>query len=178
MSTLARWLPAGGLFLCSLLSAQVIDAGSATDSGFTGGAVWLIPQALLPPGTTDATLRFGADFTYRIPCSKRVYVVTFQFIEPTVQAIGQRVFSVSVNNQTVLDRLDLVAEAGYLRPVARSVLAMCSEGQLRIRFLAQVRSAVVSSIEVAPLSLCSQQTLEISSGLEFSFGPVEGVFCH
>ena len=161
----------------SLFAATLIDAGSSTDSGFTGGAVWLIPQALLPPGTTDTTLRFGADFSYRIPCSKRVYVVTFQFIEPAVQAIGQRVFSVSVNNQTVLERLDLVAEAGYLRPISRSVLAVCSEGQLRIRFLAQVRSAVVSSIEGAPLSVCSQQSVEISSGLEFSFGAVEPGYC-
>ncbi len=128
-----------------------IDAGSPIDSNFTGGAAYLIPQALLPPGTTDATLRFGTAFSYRVPSDNCAYIVTFRFIEPNMKAAGQRIFSVRINNQVAIDRLDLVAEAGYLTPLSRSVVVMGSDSALRIHFEAHVRSAVVSAIQVQPL---------------------------
>jgi len=146
-----RWVPSlAALLFCSALTAEtvIIDCGSPADSNFTGGATWLIPQGLIPPGTTDTTLRYGAAFSYRVPVYNIPYVVTFRFIEPTVQVRGQRIFSVRINNQVVIDRIDLVAEAGYLKPISRSVVVMGSDEALNISFETQVRSAVASSIEI------------------------------
>src|SRR6185369_10382598 len=146
-----RWVPSlAALLFCSVHSAEtvIIDCGSAADSNFSGGVTWIIPQALLPPGTTDTTLRYGAAFSYRIPVDNIPYVVTFRFIEPTVQVRGQRIFSVRINNQVVVDRIDLIAEAGYLKSLSRSIVVMGSDESLNICFETQMRSAVVSSIEI------------------------------
>ncbi len=156
---MARWLTLASLFLFQGWSTTttIIDSGSPSDASFTGGTTYQIPPALLPPGT-DSTLRFSdKPFSYLIPCqSEWPYVVTFRFIEPTVKVVGQRVFSVKVGSQVVVDKLDLVAEAGYLKPISRSVVVLASDGALQIRFETQVRSSVISSIEIRPL-------LEISS---------------
>lgn len=129
-------------------NATIIDAGSDGDRNFAGGTKYIIAPT---PDVVDVTLRYGA-FTYEFPAHNEwPYVLTLRFIEPTVQSPGQRVFSVRVNNQLVLDRLDLVAEAGYLKPLSRSVLVMGADNRLVIKFEVQVRSAVISSIEITPL---------------------------
>lgn len=153
------------LFLACILRAAAVEppiltihCGSVGDIAYVaGGASWLIPEALQPPGSTDVTLRFSYapvnSFTYRLPVWNIPYVVTFGFMEPTVHNIGERVFSVRINNQLVFDRLDLVREAGYMTAFSRSVVAVGADTLLTIQFDSVVRGAVVSSIEVIPLSL-------------------------
>ncbi len=150
----------GGICAVMLLAlpafAVVIDCGSATDANFSGGIVHTIPAP--PPEVADATLRYGTTFTYTIstPGLDSVpYRVILRFIEPSVQGVGQRVFSVAVNNHPVIDRLDLVAEAGYLKPLARSFVVFPGGGEVNLKlvFTTQVRYAVVSSIEVTPMPI-------------------------
>ncbi len=60
----------------------VIDSGAPTDQYATGGNAYTIPA--LPAGLTDATLRFGASFSYQIPAADGIpYVVKLNFIEPS-----------------------------------------------------------------------------------------------
>ncbi len=126
----------------------IINAG-APDDGFIGGTAYTIPQ--LSPNT----LRYGFVFTRLVPClSSYPYILTFKFIEPSYQTNGQRIFSVRINNQIVIDHIDLVVEAGFLMPFARSVVAVCSSDlPFKIRFQSDLltRNAVVSSIEMTPL---------------------------
>ncbi len=155
------------LLFCGLpltAATQIIDCGSASDFNFLSGA----PFTIATPGSLpDATLRYGGSFSYSIPVDNIPYVLTFRFVEPCGPGAGcsavvngprQRVFSVTANSQVVLPDLDLYAVAltppgttGALVPVSRSVVAMGSDKLLRIGFLASVRTAVVSAIEITPL---------------------------
>lgn len=132
------------------------DAGFSMPSGFTATAYAIpqfIPLPTLPPGT-QSTMRYGQDFTYTLSVpTAGMYVVMLGFVEPTVQGIGQRVFSVWANggaqNQQIVQNLDLVAEAGYLMPAVRTTLLYIS-GTLKLHFVASVRNAVISLISVSP----------------------------
>ncbi len=151
-----RWLTLAPFLICGL-SAQttIIDSGSATDSNFTGGTAFTMPNP--PAGVTDATMRFTASgastFSYDVPCHLDwPYSVKLYFLEPNQTAVGQRIFTVRINNQVVLDHLDLIAEGGLGKMLSRSVVVMgADDGQLHIRFETNKRSAVVSSIEFTPL---------------------------
>ena len=132
-----------------------IDAGGATDSNYapSPGLTYTIPN---PPAlVTDATMRYGPSFSYLIPAhNKWPYMVTMGFCEPSYKLVGERVFSVRVNNRVVVDRLDLVAEgAGFLGCLTRAVVVLASDEAMRIRFDTDRvgRNALVSFIEITPL---------------------------
>ncbi len=164
-----RYLYKVGLALVApalLFSAvQLIDCGGPGDTGFSAGT-WPAPGGtiaytipVLPPGTTDATLRYCVSCSYTIPTTEgQPYLVTLTFIEPTVQAAGQRVFSVSINDQPVLRDFDVFAAAGFLTQIQRSFVAVPNNAQLVIAFSASVRNAVISSIQVSPLFVLSVHT--------------------
>lgn len=159
---------AGGLFLfAALLSAEttIIDCGSATDSNFTGGLTFAVPATGDQTGRYDA-LKTGMAYTVPV-VDGMPYIVTLRFLEPSVQSAGQRVFSVAINNQIVVDKIDLFVEAGFQKPIARSFVAVGSSGALVIRFTTQFRSAVISAIEITPLSdvLPSVTTVPLSSSV-------------
>src|SRR5258708_3993462 len=106
-----RWLLISLLILPLSAATTIIDCGSASDSGFTASSAWMIPVSLIPPGTIDVTLRYGPAFAYKIAVDGPQQM-TLRFVEPTYQITGQRLFSVSVNNQSIFTDIDLVANAG------------------------------------------------------------------
>lgn len=128
------------------LFGQTIDLGSApVDTFCTGGSVFVIPI----PGTVgDLTLRYG---TYKcvVPTLPGFQDVTLVMRETgTVSASGQRKFSVSINGQPVLVDYDLFATAG-LSEVQRT-FTVWSAGYVAIDFTYKLKSAIASSIKVAP----------------------------
>ncbi len=132
--------------LCAQATAATtlhIDCGSATDAYYTGGAPWPLP--IPPPGTTDVTVRWGTAFSYHIPVDPGGYVVTLRFREPDgVAALPKRVFS--VNGQTV----------------ASEVLALSMQavgGYLDLSLTTTTRSAILSSIDVAPVAVVEPVTI-------------------
>ena len=136
------------LIFTSLLQAQPVkvDAGSDTDVNYYGG------DKLVIPVIGDNTVRWSATgFYYEFGCWDVPYVVKLTFIEPTVKAIGQRVFTVRINDQIVLDRLDLFASAGFGQFKSWTFIPHCSNDLLTIRFLTQVRNSILSSLEITPL---------------------------
>lgn len=135
------------LALPLLATTQVIDCGSATDSGFTDGLPWQVAGA----GLGDLTLRYAAAFSYRIAAAGP-QVLRLYFTEPTVSAAGQRVFSVAVNGQPTFGPIDLARDVGLLGSESFAAVVVPLNGYLTLSFTASVRSAVVSSIEVTPLA--------------------------
>lgn len=115
---------------------------------WSGGTEFTVANA--PPGYES--LHFGASFSFTQAVADGQYVVTFSFIEPTVQAVGQRVFDVSINDQPVVKQLDVFARAGFMVPLTRSVIVDVKGGRMVFSFVATVRSAVVSGIVIEPLT--------------------------
>ena len=135
-----------------ILAAQVttIDSGSPTDSNFTGGAAFGFAGPVI--GTTDLTMRSG-NSVYDIPCDNDwPYIISFEFFEPVVTGVGQRVFNVRVNNQIVLDHLDVFKEAGGKnKAIHRSVIVLGADEHLVIQFEAITRTPIISSISFKQL---------------------------
>lgn len=151
-------------FLCLLLlstlidtarpASTLIDAGSATDQYFTGGLSYTV-QA---PTGADGTGRMSScspncttsspGFSYKIPVPDGPYVVTLSFSEPA-STPPARAFSVTINDQLVLPRLTM---PGLMVPFTRSLIVYSADGFITIRFDSIIRSAVISSITVTPLS--------------------------
>ena len=135
-----------------------IDAGGPNDAGYSSPAGFpttaytipvTIPIPVVPPGTNDLTMRYGQQFTYHVTVAQPgQYTVCLYFIEPTVLSAGARVFSVSANDQPIIQNLDLFAENGYLVPTERSALVSIPGKDLYLRFAASVRNAVISLIVV------------------------------
>jgi len=96
-----------------------------------------------------ASFRQGA-FSYRIPAAKGRYRVTLTFIEPD-QAVGERIFDVSANGQSVLPAYDIHAHAGGLLTAVSESFDVASDGDmLTIAFTPVKGQALVSAIEVVP----------------------------
>ena len=114
-----------------------------------GGTDYTVPNA--PPGYE--TMHFGQLFVGSVPVPNGDYLVTFKFLEPSVQQVGARIFNVAINDTPALWRLDLFASEGFMVPAERSVQASVARGGLMVfHFWSDVRSAVVSSITIEPLT--------------------------
>lgn len=141
------------LFLISLpllASSIFIDCGSSSDQYFNGGTPYTVQPA------ADSTLRFSSlPFTYKIPVpADGPYTVKLNFLEPS-SVPPARAFSVSINDQVTFPRLTM---PGYLVPFSRSALIFSADGFIAIRFDTLIRSAVVSSIEIAPFQSAATPT--------------------
>lgn len=170
MKHTGRGLLLAAFLICAQLSATVIDCGSpAGDQYVSGGSSWLIPQALLPPGSTDATLRFGASFSYHVPVAPGAYSVTLRFQEPALPGelrmgpLPRRVFNVSINGALVMDQFDLFAVAGLLL-YSRVFDVSAPGGFIDVLLVATIRSAVISAIEVAAVAPMPPQSTELKAG--------------
>jgi hypothetical protein len=95
-------------------------------------------------GTVDDPLyqaqRFGnaSSFTYRFDLPNGTYEVELRFAEiyPEVRNPGQRLFDVRIEGQTVVDNLDVVAQApGTFRALGRTFTTQVLDGQLNITFV-------------------------------------------
>jgi len=137
------------LLLGGLASAQQYDLGLPSDP-CTGGFTYTIP--FQPPGSTDATLRFGT-FTCTIPAPTQPFILSLNFVEPVVTGAGQRLFRVLANSLVILDQFDLWKSCGYQQPCSRTALIAIppTNGTITLQFITQTRSAVISSVGVYPL---------------------------
>ncbi len=138
------------LLAAPLLAATLtIDSGSPSDQFFVGGKD---DFTISYPGVSgDLSVRYGA-FSYHIPRDPGVYLVTLNFRETgTVSAKAQRIFSVKLNGQLVLDRFDLFASAPGLMPIERGYVTTSNNGFIDIDFSYSLKSALVSSITIQQL---------------------------
>ncbi|WP_071146290.1 beta-d-glucuronidase/beta-L-arabinofuranosidase [Bacteroides ihuae] len=117
-------------------------------------------------GTRDWSLfqhfRFGRHkLFYDFPVPDGTYRVEFYFIEPwhgtggseKTDCEGLRIFDVAVNGKTVLNDLDIWAEAGHDVALKKVVTAEVKGGKLEISFPeVKAGQAVISAIAVARIS--------------------------
>lgn len=121
------------------------------DSRYSGGNVGTTASTI--SGTTEGALykseRYG-NFSYNIPVANGSYSVTLKFAEIYFAAPGKRVFSVTVNGQTVISDLDIFAKVG--KNVAYDVVipVNVTNGAISISFTSKVNNAKVNAIRIAP----------------------------
>lgn len=131
---------------------QVTGSGGITfaaDSRFTGGKIGTTSAAI--SGTTESALyqneRFG-NFAYAIPVANGNYSVTLKFAEIYWTAPGRRIFSVAINGNTVVNRLDLYAVAGKNRAHDVTIPVTVTNGTINITFTSHADNATVGAILV------------------------------
>lgn len=114
-------------------------------------------------GTNDwklfQTFRYGKEkLKYEFDVSDGEYLVELYFIEPWLgvgggmKASGMRLFDVAVNGKTVLNDLDIWAEAGTKTVLKKVVKAKALKGKIIISFPeSKAGQAVISAIAIATL---------------------------
>ena len=128
-----------GLILAIPLFGQFAQHVAPGDPCFTASLVWPSPSLQYAPS-------FGC--TLNVPAGD--YQITYTLQEPTVTGPGQRVFTVWANG-TISPSLDLyqMAKQAPVKLVQR--VYMAAPGPLVFSFLATIRNAVVSAIDVLQL---------------------------
>ncbi|WP_019009265.1 NPCBM/NEW2 domain-containing protein [Deinococcus aquatilis] len=128
---------------------------SETDavSGVVAPANAALYQTEWTGGATNGVSVGQTAFEYKVPVQNGNYQVRLHFAELNKTAAGQRVFDVKVENQTVLNRLDIFAEAGGAgRALVKTLPASVTDGVLNLAFVRQVENAKVSAIEIIPVT--------------------------
>lgn len=94
--------------------------------------------------------RWGKSFVYRFSLHPGSYRLTLRFSELYVQKAGERVFSVKVNGKTLIKNLDIIEEAGFGKPLRKTLdaIEVGAEGVLRVEFKSSMENAKVSSLEI------------------------------
>jgi hypothetical protein len=144
---------------------QINAGGSAADPfvadvDFNGGAVGASTSSTIAttgvsnpaPQAVYQTNRIGPSFSYSIPnlTSGASYTVRLHFAETYWTQTGRRVFNVSINNQSVLSKFDILATAGgpNKATVQQFTGTADSSGTIAIQFTSVVDQAQVNGIEV------------------------------
>jgi Malectin domain len=126
----------------------------SADNSFVGGSTKTYSATQSVSGTPDATLyqseRYAKQLIYNITVPNGSYNVTLSFAEMYFNAAGKRVFSVSLEGQTVLQDLDIWALAGQFTALQRTFKVTVNNGVLNIVGTASINSAQLAAVEVTP----------------------------
>ena len=89
---------------------------------------------------------------YKFTVPNGQYAVRFHFAETYsgITAEGQRIFSITINEKTVLEDFDPYKEAGgFEKPVVKTIEAVAvTNGELAIGFTANVQNPEINGIEI------------------------------
>jgi hypothetical protein len=160
-------MPAGGVYRAAP-AAVAINCGDngafppfIADTYSSGGGVKSRPDAI----TIDATAvdpapqdvyksqHYGASFSYTIPgfAANSAHVIRLHFAETNSlnNAVGKRVFSVTVNGKPAIDNLDIYQRVGLFKAYIWEIAQPAnSSGQYVLQFTASADAATVSGIEI------------------------------
>ena len=133
-----------------------------SDRYFQGGSLIKLPGHAIA-GTRDPRLyqtRRQGDFRYDIPLSPGVYELRLHFAETHFGedntagygGEGSRAFRVQLNGTTVLERLDVVGEAGASTAHIKVFkdVAPAADGKLHLTFVPLVTVPFLNAIEITP----------------------------
>jgi hypothetical protein len=132
------------------------------DEYFEGGDAIAIPARSYIAGAFDARLYQSArtgTFRYRVPMPAGTYEMRLYFIEPVFGpdndqgGEGNRMFSLAVDGQKVLDRFDILSDADGAWTADVRVFKDISpgpDGYVRIDFQGMNNGALVNAIEFLP----------------------------
>ncbi len=157
-----------------------INAGSATDSNFSGGSKYTQADLATQPEPYRA-MRYGPSFSYSVSLPAGASKVTLGFIEPRTAAsspaigTGQRVFSVAINGAVVLPSLDLYVVAGSKVPYTTTFDVTQTGAPMTVQVtaasgkLAAVLSLIkVDSVDIPPTSSKTCKTGRIKVGVDIT----------
>jgi beta-glucanase (GH16 family)/exo-beta-1,3-glucanase (GH17 family) len=141
------------------------------DEKISGGSVGEMDDIM---GAQDSVVyqsyRSG-DLAIQRPIANGSYDITFQFAEPADVAIGQRVFDVQVQGETVIKALDVRLARGnnHLSAVKRTVTdIVVRDGQLDIQFKPIAGEPLLSGVVVRKKQL-DQRNWELVWADEFNY---------
>jgi beta-galactosidase len=129
-----------------------------SDNFFRGGTDMRTPggvsQNISGTDNVELFLNFrSGDFSYEIPLDDGAYTVSLGFIEPNeATEVGQRIFNVTANGETMLENFDILREIGSPRTVvirAFRVVVSGGRGSLDLRFTPIAGEAIVSNIMIS-----------------------------
>jgi Malectin domain len=147
------------------------------DQFFSGGSVVVRPSEKIYRTLDPDIYRHvrQGDFQYDIPLKKGVYELHLLFAETGLSDFisaessgeGQRLFRVSANGKPILDVFDVVADAAGANisdeRVFRNV-SPAADGFLHLSFTSIRSTAILSGIEVVPVSSGTVRPLRIRAG--------------
>ncbi len=123
-----------------------------SDTDYNGGGSYNTRHSIA--GTSNGelyqTYRAGYNFSYNIPLPDGNYYLSLLFAEDQYNKKGQRVFDVTVQGITVLNNLDVYAEAGSLTAYNVDIPVTVTNGVLNISFSGKVSKAEVNAISIIP----------------------------
>jgi prepilin-type processing-associated H-X9-DG protein len=126
----------------------------AADTGFRGGLAR--GGSFEVAGTEDDALyssrRFGRRMVFSRLVANGAYTLKLHFAEPEFERAGRRVFDVFAEGRRALRSFDIVAEAGPRKAVVKQLPVTVSDRRLDVTFLATSDNAIVSAIELIPVS--------------------------
>ncbi len=127
-------------------------AESVRVAGPVGGQTAAFPNNPIT-NTTEPTLYQTVRYNllaYRLPATNGPCTVTLKFCEPHYDAAGARVFSVKLQDQTVIKNLDILAKVGKNRALDYTFTnIVVTNGWLDITFVPQVEFPSIAGIAVA-----------------------------
>ena len=86
---------------------------------------------------------------YRFDVPDGKYQVTLYLAEPAKLNKGDRVFSVSINNEEVISRLDLTEQYGFATTVVKTFVVNAKNGAgVQVQFSSVKGNAVLSGIQL------------------------------
>jgi hypothetical protein len=124
----------------------------STDTGFSGGATFSTTTAVTNTANpTQAPLyqseRYG-NFQYQFNVPNATHTVTLKFAELFWTAVGQRVFNVVINGQTVLTNFDIFSAAGGQFKAIDKTFTIPAASQITIQFVTVTDNAKVDAIQI------------------------------
>ena len=111
--------------------------------------------------------RFG-EFKYRFDLDNGEYDVTLVSAEPYFKAVGQRIFSASVEGQVLVEEIDLFAQAGFGKAVQNTIRVKVEDCRLDIEFAPSTNLPLVSGIEVRRVATKQETTKQETTKQENS----------
>jgi hypothetical protein len=124
------------------------------DAYYSGGRLSVGTTAPIANTVDDPLyqrMRYG-NLSYRFPVPAGTYQVTLQFAEIYWSAAGKRVFDARVEGQLAADNLDVWARVGKNAALAVTITVPVSDGVLDVDLLSVVDNAMISAIEVLPVT--------------------------
>jgi hypothetical protein len=147
------------------------------DRFFSGGTVLVRPSERVYRTLDPDIYRHirKGDFTYNIPLNPGSYELHLHFAETGLSDFisaessgeGQRLFRVSANDKTILDAFDVVADAAGSNISDERVfrdISPAPDGFLHLSFTSMRSTAVLSGVEVLPVSPGKVRPVRIRAG--------------
>jgi hypothetical protein len=125
----------------------------SADYGFSSGSTAASTTTSVS-GTTDPTLyktyRWQSTLQYQFSMPNGTHTVNLGFAETMFSSLGQRVFNIVLNGQTVRSNLDIYSVVGANKALVLTFPVTVTNGQVLIQLVASVQNAKMNTIEIIP----------------------------